>query len=131
LIATGRAAHLATVDPDGSPQLSVVWVGVEGNDIYFTSLGPRRKVDNIARDPRVSISIASGVLNEHGLEEHIVVRGTAHIEAGDGKRRLGELADVYLGPGSGFPPADAPDGVTVFIAPTHIGGVGPWVEPPH
>ena len=50
-------AHLVTVDPDGAPQVSCVWVGVEDGEIVFASLGPRRKLDNIRANPRVSLSI--------------------------------------------------------------------------
>jgi len=128
VLTSGRVAHLVTIDPDGSPQVSLVWIGIEDDKIFFTSLGPRRKVDNLERDPRVALSVSAGELDANGLEKYVVVHGTAHVEAGDGKRRLGELADIYLGPGSGFPPADAPDGVTVFITPTRIGGVGPWAS---
>jgi PPOX class probable F420-dependent enzyme len=120
-------AHLVTVSPDGSPQVSIVWVGLEGDDIVFASLGPRRKLDNIARDPRVTLSVEGSRTNEMGLREYLVVHGRARIEEGGGPALLQRLAYTYLGPGVKFPPMDdPPPGVVVHIAAERIGGVGPW-----
>jgi len=51
----GRLAHL--VNADGSPQLSVVWVGLDGDEIVCAHLGQGRKLENIARDHRVTLSV--------------------------------------------------------------------------
>src|SRR6185436_15021530 len=69
---------------DGGPQVSLVWVGLEGDDIVFASLGPRRKLDNIVRDPRVSLSIEGTGTNAMGLREYLVVHGRARIVEGGG-----------------------------------------------
>jgi PPOX class probable F420-dependent enzyme len=55
LLESDALAHLVTLEPDGRPQMSCVWVGLEDDDIVFASLGRRRKLDNIARDPRVTL----------------------------------------------------------------------------
>ena len=57
LLAAPRIAHLVTIEPDGSPQVSGVWVGLDDDEAVFASMGPRRKLDNIARDPRVALSV--------------------------------------------------------------------------
>ena len=49
--------HLATIMPDGSPQVSVVWVDVEGDNILVNTAEGRIKPRNVRRDPRVAISI--------------------------------------------------------------------------
>ncbi len=49
--------HLATIMPDGSPQVSVVWVDVEGDNILVNTADGRIKPRNVRRDPRVAISI--------------------------------------------------------------------------
>ncbi len=49
--------HLATIMPDGSPQVSVVWVDVEGDNILVNTADRRIKPRNVRRDPRVAISI--------------------------------------------------------------------------
>ena len=120
-------AHLATVNADGSVQMSCVWVGLEDGDIVFASIGPRRKLDNINRDPRVTLSVEGRETNEIGLRHHLVVHGRARITEGGGPELLQRLAYVYIGPGVRFPPMpDPPPGVVVRIRPERFGGVGPW-----
>jgi PPOX class probable F420-dependent enzyme len=116
-----------TLEPDGRPQVSCVWVGLEDGDIVFASLVERRKLDNIRRDPRVSLSIESTAINPIGLREYLVVHGTARIEEGGGPELLQRLAHTYIGPDTKFPPMDdPPPGVVVHIVPERLGGVGPW-----
>jgi PPOX class probable F420-dependent enzyme len=120
-------AHLVTSNADGSAQVSCVWVGLEGSDIVFASLGPRRKLDNIRRDPRVVLSLEGTEMSGIGLKEYLVVHGHARIEEGGGPELLQRLAHTYLGPDVKFPPVDdPPPGVVVHIAVDRLGGVGPW-----
>jgi PPOX class probable F420-dependent enzyme len=127
LIEGEALAHLVTLEPDGHPQVSCVWVGLEDDDIVFASLGPRRKLDNIRRDPRVALSIESTAINAIGLREYLVVHGTARVEEGGGPELLQRLAHTYIGPDAKFPPMpDPPPGVVVHIVPERLGGVGPW-----
>ena len=127
LVESDRLAHLVTISPDGAPQVSCVWVGLEEADIVFASLTQRRKLDNIARDPRVSLSIEGFETNPIGLKEYLVVHGRARITEGGGPELLQRLAHTYLGPDVKFPPMDdPPPGVVVRIAPERLGGVGPW-----
>jgi PPOX class probable F420-dependent enzyme len=127
IIESGALAHLVTLGADGRPQVSCVWVGLEGDDIVFASLGARRKLDNIARDPRVALSMEGGETNAMGLREYLVVHGTARIVEGGGPELLQRLARTYLGPDVKFPPMDdPPPGVVVHIAAERLGGVGPW-----
>ncbi|HWJ63460.1 MAG TPA: PPOX class F420-dependent oxidoreductase [Acidimicrobiales bacterium] len=126
-ITGGHLAHLVTLDPDGSPQLSIVWVGLDGDDIVLGHLGQGRKLANLARDPRVALSLETGVRNDMGLDEYLTVRGTAAIEPGGAPELLQRLAHVYLGPDVRFPPMDdPPPGNVVRITPSRVGGVGPW-----
>jgi PPOX class probable F420-dependent enzyme len=120
-------AHLVTVNDDGSPQVSCVWVGLEDEEIVFGSLGPRRKLDNIRRDPRVTLSVEGTNMSAIGLKEYVVLHGRARIVEGGGPELLQRLAHVYLGPEVKFPPMDdPPPGVVVRIAVERLGGVGPW-----
>jgi PPOX class probable F420-dependent enzyme len=48
---------LATINPDGGPQTSVMWLAREGDDVLFSTVAGRRKHRNMVRDPRVSVSI--------------------------------------------------------------------------
>ena len=127
ILESDALAHLVTTNPDGSAQVSCVWVGLEGSDIVFASLGPRRKLDNIRRDPRVTLSMEGTEISGIGLKEYLVVHGHARIEPGGGPELLQRLAHTYLGPEVKFPPMDEPPpGVVVRIAVDRLGGVGPW-----
>src|SRR5438105_15851569 len=97
-------AHLVTLEPDGRPQVSIVWVGLDGDEIVAAHLPEHRKVRNIRRDPRVALSVEAGTRNKLGLDEYIVIHGKARITEGGGPMLLQQLARVYLGPEVKFPP---------------------------
>jgi PPOX class probable F420-dependent enzyme len=122
-------AHLVTLNPDGSPQLSIVWVGLEGDDIVSAHLREQQKLRNIRRDPRVALSLETGVTNPMGLRECLIVHGRATIEEGGGPELLQRLAHTYLGPDVTFPPMpDPPPGFRLRIEVDRIGGIGPWAQ---
>ena len=57
LIESGALAHLVTINPDGSPQVAIVWVGLDGDELIAGHLaGSQQKLGNIRRDPRVAVS---------------------------------------------------------------------------
>src|SRR5579863_7896184 len=91
-------AHLVTVNPDGSPQVSVVWVGLDGDEIVAGHLPEHRKVRNIRTDSRVALSIETDTRNAMGLTEYLVIYGTARITEGGAAELLQRLARTYLGP---------------------------------
>ena len=122
-------AHLVTLNPDGSPQVSIVWVGLEGDDIVSAHLREQQKLRNVRRDPRVALSLETGVTNAMGLREYLVVHGRATIEDGGGPEWLQRLAHTYLGPDVKFPPMpDPPPGFRLRIAVERVGGIGPWAQ---
>jgi PPOX class probable F420-dependent enzyme len=127
VVTAGRLAHMVTLNPDGSPQVSLVWVGVDGDWIVSGHMSVRRKVRNLQRDPRVSLSIEAEGRDEWGLDHYLVVQGRAEVVEGGAAPLLQRLAEVYLGPGVIFPPVSDPTlGFVVRITPERIGGVGPW-----
>jgi PPOX class probable F420-dependent enzyme len=127
VLAGPNLAHVVTVDPDGAPQISCVWVGLDGDEVVFGSLGPWRKIRNLERDPRVAVSIESPTTNPMGMREYLVLQGTARVVPGGAPELLQELAHVYIGPDVRFPPMDdPPDGSIVRISVDKISGVGPW-----
>ncbi|GAA1308377.1 PPOX class F420-dependent oxidoreductase [Pseudonocardia xinjiangensis] len=129
LIESGRLAHCATINPDGSPQLSAVWVGLDGDEIVMAHLPEHRKVRNLRRDPRVVLSLDAEERNALGMQHNLVVYGTATVTEGGAPELLQRLVKVYAGPGAEFPlPPDAPAGYVVRIAVERVGGVGPWTE---
>lgn len=118
VVASGHLGHLVTINPDGSPQVSIVWVGLDGDEIVSGHLGMRQKLRNITRDPRVVLSVEAGRRNAMGLDEYLVVRGTARVTEGGAPELLQRLAHVYLGEGVRFPPVDdPPPGYVLRIIP--------------
>jgi PPOX class probable F420-dependent enzyme len=129
VLQSGRLAHLVTINPDGSPQISIVWVGVDGDEIVLAHLGGGQKVRNLERDPRVAFSVEGTEVEPSGLRQYLVVHGTARITEGGGPELLQQLAHVYLGPDVKFPAFDdPPPGRIVHIAVDRIAGVGPWAR---
>jgi len=128
LIATGPAAHLTTLNSDGSPQVTVVWVGIEGDEIVSGHLDLHHKIENIRRDPRVAISFISPGKNSIGLQEYVVIYGEARVTEGDAVPLLQRLARIYMGPDADFPPAGLRDrpGFVTRITPRRLAGIGPW-----
>jgi PPOX class probable F420-dependent enzyme len=130
LIRAGALGHLVTTGPSGGPQLTCVWVAVDGNDLLTAHLNPRlRKLENVRRDPRVAISFEGTTIRPPGLREYLVINRRATIEEGEAAELLQELAHVYLGPDVRFPPMDdPPPGVRMRIAVERVGGIGPWAD---
>jgi PPOX class probable F420-dependent enzyme len=126
-LTAGHLAHLVTLEADGAPQVTLVWVGLEADEIVAGHLGVWRKVANMRRDPRVVLSMETSGQTSNGLDEYLVVHGIARITEGGAPELLQRLARVYLGPDVKFPPMDnPPPGYITRITPERVGGVGPW-----
>ncbi|MGH2734896.1 MAG: PPOX class F420-dependent oxidoreductase [Actinomycetota bacterium] len=129
VIESDALAHLVTLNPDGSPHVTCAWVGLDGDEIVVATLGDQRKLRNMRRDPRVSLSIETSVVNDWGLTEYLVAHGSARITEGGAPQLLQELAYTYIGPEVTFPAMpDPPPGYVTHIAVEHLGGVGPWTS---
>jgi PPOX class probable F420-dependent enzyme len=127
VLESAALAHLVTLNPDGSPQVTIVWVGLDGDEIVIGHLPDHRKLRNIRNDSRVALSIETPERNPTGLNEYLVIYGTARVTEGGAAQLLQELARTYLGPGVRFPPADnPPSGYITHITVDRIAGVGPW-----
>ena len=129
LIESDALAHLVTLNRDGSPQVSCVWVGLEGDEIVSGHLPFHQKLRNVQRDPRVVMSIEGTVVQPPGLKQYLVVHGRARVEERGAPELLQRLAHVYLGPDVVFPPMpDPPPGFVLRTTVERLGGVGPWAE---
>lgn len=101
-------AVLATVNPDGSPQTSVMWVGRDGSDVLFSTLEGRRKHRNMLRDPRVSVS----VIDSADPENYVELRGRVSMTPDVGRRFDTQLSWKYDGRD---PDPDRPGAVRVVV----------------
>jgi PPOX class probable F420-dependent enzyme len=125
-------ATLVTVNRDGSPQVSVVWMAVQsttdGDDELVTAhLKEHQKIRNVRRDPRVAVTFVSTDLSGP-FPPYLSIKGTARIEEGGAPALLDELTTAMFGPGTNFPPPDAPPGYLTRITIEKVGGVGPWAS---
>ena len=125
VIESDALAHFVTINPDGSPQVAIVWVGLDGDEIVAAHLFDQQKLRNLRRDPRVVISFETGAKAENGLDEYLVVHGEAYITEGGAPELLQRLAHVYMGPDVVFPNFDdPPPGYVTHVRVRRIGGAG-------
>lgn len=114
---------VATIQPDGSPQLSPVWVKRDGDDVLISTTVDRRKTKNMECDPRVTV-VVQPADNPYGYAE---IRGTASLTTEGGQGLIDELAMKYAGKKyAEFNPASGQDAqrVVVRISPRKIVGQG-------
>ena len=129
-IEAGVHGHLVTLNADGSPQVTVIWLGYDPNhdEVVLAHLGAGQKLRNVERDPRVAVSFEVAGSNAIGLDHYAVVHGIARISEGGAPELLQALAPRFLGEGVKFPPMDEPPpGRVVHISVDRVTGVGPWV----
>jgi PPOX class probable F420-dependent enzyme len=126
-LATGRLAHVVTINGHGDPDVSMAWVGVEDDEIVIGTLGDQRKLRNLRADPRIALSFQAPGRDEYGLDRYLVLRGRARVTEGGAPELLQRLAHVYLGPDVRFPPmADPPPGFVIRVAVEKVSGLGDW-----
>src|SRR6266849_3821442 len=130
VIEKGPYAHLTTLNRDGSPQVTVVWVAIENEEFVIGHLAMHQKVKNIRRDARVALSILSDKTNKQGMREYVVAYGNARVTEGGAVPLLQRLAKIYLGPGAEYPPASMRNiaGYVTRTTPARFSGIGPWAE---
>lgn len=135
LIESGPMAHLTTINPDGSPHVTVVWIGLDGDDLVTGHMSRHVKLDNMERDPRVVLSFDGprdqGVVN-HGvfMAPYASLRARATVQVSEeASVLLNRLAKVYMAPDA--EPAPNIPGYVVRYSVERIGGVGPWTATSH
>ena len=129
LLGSDAVAHVWTSNRDGSPQVSVVWVLVQDDEIVFGCDRESQKAINLRRDAAIVLSIEDEVRNAQGFQRHLVVRGRATIEEGPDPVLMDRLSRKYTGL-ERHPLAlrDSPSAVVVRVTIDRISGVGPWVD---
>src|SRR3954447_24703693 len=81
LVESGPLTHLSTINPDGSPQVTVVWLGLDGDDLLTAHMGRNyRKLRNVEREPRVVLSFLAPPEPGVSLAHYAVINATARIE---------------------------------------------------
>lgn len=86
--------HIATINPDGSPQVTVVWVDIDGDRILVNTADGRIKPKNVRRDPRVTVSI----VDQNNAYAWAAVSGrVVELTPEGGDEHIDRLAKKYLG----------------------------------
>jgi PPOX class probable F420-dependent enzyme len=101
-------AVLATVNPDGGPQTSVMWVGRDGGDLVFSTVAGRVKHRNMQRDPRVSVT----VIDSADPENYVELRGRVTMTPDEGRQLDTRLSWKYDGKD---PAEDRPGAVRMVV----------------
>jgi len=128
LIESGPMAHLSTINADGSPQVTVIWIGLDGDHLVSGHMDFYAKLRNIERDPRVILSFDAPRVPGAVLNPYAVLRARAAVESSDDAwDLLNRLAKTYMSPEAEFPAPKGP-GYIVRYSIDRIGGVGPWIS---
>lgn len=101
-------AIAATLNPDGAPQTSVVWILRDGDTVAFSTTADRRKARNLARDPRISITVFDTANPYHSVE----IRGTAELDKDTDRSLQKAVSHKYLGQDS---PPEPPEVVRLAV----------------
>ncbi|MFE7423628.1 PPOX class F420-dependent oxidoreductase [Rhodococcus sp. NPDC057529] len=108
-------ATVATLNPDGSPQLTVVWAHTDGDAAVFSTIYGRRKTNNLERDPRVSISW----INPADPMDTVEIRGKAELIDDPTGALIEQLSHKYDG-AAWVEPDPQNKRVIVRVVPTHV-----------
>jgi PPOX class probable F420-dependent enzyme len=107
--------NLATVRPDGAPQVNPMWFKWENDLIWFTHTTYRQKYKNITHEPRVSIAF----LDPDNVYGYMEVRGVVEIIEEDPEATLYQVLSEWYD-GTAVTPPDAKDRVKIGVRPTKI-----------
>jgi PPOX class probable F420-dependent enzyme len=127
LIEAGAFGHVITLDPDGTPYVTLAWVAVDGDDLVWSTFYDQRKVANLRRDPRITISFQAREPDSGFLYPYLVAAGTATISEGGALEVMDRLAAAYTG-ADRFPNRDVPPGLTIRVHVERLYGTGTWRE---
>ncbi|MFN8556487.1 MAG: PPOX class F420-dependent oxidoreductase [Dehalococcoidia bacterium] len=131
LLESGALGHVITINRDGTPQVSVVWVGLDGDDVLFGATADKQKIKNLRRDPRVVVSFEAAEPNAIGLREYLVIHGRATVEDHGYPELIERLREVYTKGDPRYPRTDlrrpdAPPACVARIRVERVSGYGPW-----
>jgi PPOX class probable F420-dependent enzyme len=129
-LANGPLAHVVTLDPDGTPHVTLAWAGFDGDEIVMATFFhlDQKKLRNLRRDPRIVLSFQANEHTGEGLHPYVVIQGRARITEGGALAVMDRLAEFYLGPGRQYPMRDVLEGVVVHVVVERIYGQGPWQD---
>jgi PPOX class probable F420-dependent enzyme len=117
--------HVITFSPSGRPQVTMVWLDVEGDEVLFNTAEGRKKPQNLRRDPRVIISVQ----NRNDLQSYVVLHGTAIVTEAGADPHIDKLAKRFLGLDKYPFRQPGEKRLIVRVKADRIGGFGPKMQP--
>jgi PPOX class probable F420-dependent enzyme len=118
LVQQPNFATVGTVNPDGSPQLTIVWIDWDGKHVLFNTAAGRAKPRNLERDPRVTVL----VLDRDDGYRWVAVRGVAELTTEGADEHIDKLARKYTGEGWQAKPGERR--LLVRVRPEHVSAYG-------
>lgn len=117
--------HVVTLNPNGTPQATMVWTDVEGDEVLFNTAEDRVKPKNLRRDPRIVVSVQ----DRNGPQSHMVFYGKATVTEVGADAHIDKLAKRFLGADKYPFRRPGEKRVIVRIKVDRIGGYGPKMQP--
>ena len=117
--------HVITFDPKGKPQVTMVWVDADGDEVLFNTAEGRRKEKNLHTNPRVIISVQ----DRNNPQAYLVVHGTAAITEAGADSHIDKLAKRFLGVDKYPYRQPGEKRLMIRVKPDRVGGFAPGMKP--
>ena len=117
--------HVITFDAAGKPQVTMVWMDVDGDEVTFNTAEGRLKPKNLRRDPRVIITVQ----DRNDPQSYMVFHGKATVTETGADAHIDKLAHRFLGVDKYPFRRPGEKRLVVRVKPDRIGGYGPKMQP--
>ena len=117
--------HVVTFGSNGRPQVTMVWVDAEGDEVLFNTAEGRKKPQNLRRDPRVIISVQ----DRNNPQAYLLVHGTATLTEAGADAHIDKLARRFLGADKYPYRQPGEKRVLVHVKVDRLGGFAPGMKP--
>jgi PPOX class probable F420-dependent enzyme len=117
--------HVVTFRPDGRPQVTMVWMDVDGDEALFNTAEGRLKPQNLRRDPRIIVSVQ----DRNDPQSYLVLHGKTTITEPGADAHIDKLANRFLGADKYPFRRPGEKRLIVRIKVDRIGGYGPKMQP--
>ena len=125
LLSDKAFGHVVTLNSDGKPQVTMVWMDVDGDEVLFNTADGRKKPQNLRRDPRVIVSVQS----RNDPQAYAIFHGKARITEEGADAHIDKLAKRFLGADTYPYRQPGEKRLLVRISVDRIGGFGPGMQP--
>ena len=125
LLSDKAFGHVVTLNSDGKPQVTMVWMDVDGDEVLFNTADGRKKPQNLRRDPRIIVSVQS----RNDPQAYAIFHGKAQITEEGADAHIDKLAKRFLGAEKYPFRQPGEKRLLVRISVDRIGGFGPGMQP--